>query len=161
MRRSLEKVGATGFEPATYCSQSSRASQAAPRPVVKTLCYQPSRGPAIGGFGRAAMRPFSAGVAPDDWGSFSSTFFCGFAESGRPANPHCSQAIVVTYYGAMAECPRRSFATRPASAVQYRRAVAQSGSAFDWGSKGRRFESCRPDFVSLLSFSCRLRLTGP
>gem|GEM_PF-6878083 len=25
------------------------------------------------------------------------------------------------------------------------RAVAQLGSAFDWGSKGRRFESCRPD----------------
>jgi hypothetical protein len=28
------------------------------------------------------------------------------------------------------------------------RAVAQPGSAFDWGSKGRRFESCRPDLRS-------------
>ncbi len=26
------------------------------------------------------------------------------------------------------------------------RDVAQPGSAFDWGSKGRRFKSCRPDF---------------
>src|SRR5262245_47594483 len=29
------------------------------------------------------------------------------------------------------------------------RAVAQPGSAFDWGSKGRWFESSRPDFASL------------
>ena len=26
-----------------------------------------------------------------------------------------------------------------------RRAVAQFGSALDWGSRGRRFESCQPD----------------
>jgi hypothetical protein len=25
------------------------------------------------------------------------------------------------------------------------RDVAQLGSAFEWGSKGRKFESCRPD----------------
>lgn len=30
----------------------------------------------------------------------------------------------------------------------YNRAVAQSGSAFDWGSKGRWFESSRPDYKS-------------
>ena len=27
------------------------------------------------------------------------------------------------------------------------RAVAQLGSALDWGSRGRRFKSCQPDFV--------------
>ena len=31
------KIGATGFEPATYWSQTSRASQAAPRPVKSPL----------------------------------------------------------------------------------------------------------------------------
>ena len=30
------------------------------------------------------------------------------------------------------------------------RAVAQSGSAFDWGSKGRWFESSRPDWARLI-----------
>jgi hypothetical protein len=32
------------------------------------------------------------------------------------------------------------------------RGVAQSGSALDWGSRGRRFESCRPDHKYSHSF---------
>jgi hypothetical protein len=36
-------VGAAGFEPATSCSQSTRASQAALRPVVASLPAGPSR----------------------------------------------------------------------------------------------------------------------
>ncbi len=43
----FERIGATGFEPATSCSQSRRASQTAPRPVrhsragtVPSLCQK-------------------------------------------------------------------------------------------------------------------------
>ena len=31
--------------------------------------------------------------------------------------------------------------------LRIRRAVAQFGSALDWGSRGRRFKSCQPDHV--------------
>jgi hypothetical protein len=31
----LKKIGATGFEPVTSCSQSKRSSQAEPRPVLQ------------------------------------------------------------------------------------------------------------------------------
>jgi hypothetical protein len=33
------------------------------------------------------------------------------------------------------------------------RDVAQAGSALDWGSRGRRFKSCRPDFGKSLGNS--------
>ncbi len=33
------------------------------------------------------------------------------------------------------------------------RGVAQAGSALDWGSRGRRFKSCRPDFGKSLGNS--------
>ena len=42
---------------------------------------------------------------------------------------------------------RRTRRTRKTS-KKIIRAVAQSGSAFDWGSKGRWFESSRPDLLS-------------
>ena len=35
------------------------------------------------------------------------------------------------------------------------RAVAQLGSALDWGSRGRRFKSCQPDKFFYLSPSIR------
>ena len=48
----------------------------------------------------------------------------------------------------MRYCSRaRSVRDFPAGARQ--RDVAQLGSALDWGSRGRRFKSCRPDVVSV------------
>jgi hypothetical protein len=35
----------------------------------------------------------------------------------------------------------------------FERAVAQLGSALEWGSRGRRFESCQPDHFKLLENS--------
>ena len=39
----------------------------------------------------------------------------------------------------------RVLAARPAIPGEHFRAVAQLGSALDWGSRGRRFKSCQPD----------------
>jgi hypothetical protein len=40
-----------------------------------------------------------------------------------------------------------------------RRGVAQLGSALVWGTRGRRFESCRPDFhVDYITISQSLRV---
>ena len=33
----------------------------------------------------------------------------------------------------------------------WHRAVAQLGSALDWGSRGRRFKSCQPDFENVFA----------
>ena len=35
----------------------------------------------------------------------------------------------------------------PEPCIERFRAVAQFGSALDWGSRGRRFKSCQPDYV--------------
>ena len=37
--------------------------------------------------------------------------------------------------------------SRSVRMTRWRRAVAQLGSALDWGSRGRRFKSCQPDHV--------------
>ena len=39
--------------------------------------------------------------------------------------------------------------------------MAQLGSALDWGSRGRRFKSCRPDGVSAGQSGCRRSWRGP
>lgn len=80
----FEMVGATGFEPATYWSQTSRASQAAPRPVKAIYLgksafvrgsYQPNRSAASpqsdgrSGFMHShdSARPFSTSEPRQRW----------------------------------------------------------------------------------------------
>ena len=46
-------------------------------------------------------------------------------------------------------------------AVRRQRAVAQLGSALDWGSRGRRFKSCQPDRCLALSKAHWSRMDAP
>src|SRR3954452_15540824 len=64
----------------------------------------------------------------------------GPPRSARPAR--CDKVL------ALVGCHRRGL-----------RAVAQLGSALDWGSRGRRFKSCQPDRLAL-AYSCRSGLVS-
>lgn len=76
-RKIFENIGATGFEPATSCSQSKRSSQAELRPVITYSRLGPSCPPqSAGGLvqllrSRLKLRP----------GNHSKKLFCRSAES--------------------------------------------------------------------------------
>ena len=78
----------------------------------------------------------------------SSSAGCG-RSSASPARPSGSRCACGRSAAARAERPHRRRATLGAVGsirpVWGSRDVAQLGSALDWGSRGRRFKSCRPD----------------
>jgi hypothetical protein len=80
---------------------------------------------------------------------------CGDGETARFLRPRCAHSIraaqgrmprqAVT--GVRLVCGRLSTAAGGSTGD---RAVAQFGSALDWGSSGRRFKSCQPDTENML-----------
>ena len=67
---------------------------------------------------------------------------CGCARSAAGSR---AQAHGIPISSSRMPCARVSFAPAGSAGDNRMRAVAQLGSALDWGSRGRRFKSCQPD----------------